>query len=51
MTETEVTLIHMIRESDNPEKVAEYALNLFLDYLRIHGSCQEIPSAAPLESA
>jgi hypothetical protein len=34
MTENERELIKLIRESDDPDKVAEYMLNLFLDYLR-----------------
>lgn len=34
MTENEKELIKLIRESDDPDKVAEYMLNLFLDYLR-----------------
>jgi hypothetical protein len=44
-------LINMIRENDNPEKVAGYMLSLFLDYLRKHGPSQEKPSADPLVSA
>ena len=33
MTDNERDLINIIRESDDPEKVASYMLNLFLDYL------------------
>jgi hypothetical protein len=51
MTENERELIKLIRESDDPDKVAEYMLNLFLDYLRTHGPSQEKHVAAPLESA
>ena len=51
MTETEMDLIKLLRENDNPAKVAEYMLNLFLDYLRTHAPSQEIPSADLQESA
>ena len=43
MTNNERELITLIRESDNPEKVAEYMLSLFLDYLRTHAPSQETP--------
>ncbi len=45
MCENEKALINLIRESEAPEKVAEYMLSLFLDYLRTHAPSQEIPSA------
>lgn len=45
MTENEEMLLGIIRESEAPEKVAEYMFNLFLDYLRTHAPSQEIPSA------
>ncbi len=51
MTENEMKLIDLIRSSDEPEKVAEYMLNLFLDYLRTHAPSQETLVAAPRESA
>jgi hypothetical protein len=51
MTENENELLKLIRENDHPDKVAEYMLNLFLDYLRIHGPSPETPVAVPLESA
>jgi hypothetical protein len=51
MTENERELINMIRESDHPDKVAEYMLNLFLDYLRTHAPSQETPVVVPRESA
>ena len=51
MTENEMKLIDLIRSSDEPEKVAEYMLNLFLDYLRTHAPSQETPVVAPQESA
>lgn len=51
MTENEKELIKLIRENDNPEKVAEYMLNLFLDYLHTHAPSQETPAAVPQESA
>jgi hypothetical protein len=51
MTKNEEELIALIRENDKPELVANYMLNLFLDYLRTHGPCQEKHVADPLESA
>lgn len=51
MTDNEVELINIIRNSNDPEKVAHYMLNLFLDYLRTHAPSQEIPSADLQESA
>ena len=51
MSKNEIDLINLVRDSVNPEMVAEYMLNLFLDYLHTHGPSQEKPSAAPLESA
>lgn len=51
MTENEKELINIIRDSDNPEKVAEYMLTLFLDYLRTHAPSQETPSVGLQESA
>ena len=44
MTENEKELIDIIRNSSDPEQVADYMLNLFLDYLRTHAPCQETPS-------
>ena len=51
MTENEKELIQIIRGSSDPQKVAEYMLNLFLDYLRIHAPSQEAPSVVSRESA
>ena len=51
MTDYEKELIEMIRNSSDPEKVANYMLNLFLDYLRTHAPSQEIPAAVLSESA
>jgi hypothetical protein len=51
MTKNEMELIELLHENDNPEKVAEYMLNLFLDYLHTHGPSQEKLSVDPLESA
>ena len=51
MSENDIELINLIRESEAPELVAQYMLNLFLDYLQTHGPAQEKPSAIPLESA
>ena len=45
MTENERELVNLLRENDNPEKVASYMLNLFLDYLHTHAPSQEKPSA------
>lgn len=51
MTDNEKELINIIRTSEDPQKVAEYMLNLFLDYLRTNAPSQETPSACPRESA
>ena len=51
MTENERDLINIIRESDEPEKVASYMLNLFLDYLHKHAPSQEKPSVGLQELA
>jgi hypothetical protein len=51
MTKNEMELIELLHENDNPEKVAEYMLNLFLDYLHTHGPSQEKLSVDPRESA
>ena len=51
MTENEKELISIIRDSDNPEKVAEYMLTLFLDFLRTNDPSPEIPSVGLPESA
>ena len=51
MTSNEQELLSIIRNSEDPDKVAEYAFNLFLDYLHKHGSSQESASAVPRESA
>ena len=51
MSKNEFELIELLRENDNPEKVASYMLNLCLDYLRTHGPSQEKHAAGPLESA
>ena len=45
MTDNERELVNLLRENDNPEKVASYMLNLFLDYLHTHAPSQEKPSA------
>ena len=34
MTTNELELVNLIRESECPEKVAEYMFNLFSDYLQ-----------------
>ena len=40
MTDNERELINIIEGSNDPEKVAEYVLNLFLDFLRTPSSAQ-----------
>ena len=51
MSKNEEELIALIRENDKPELIANYMLNLFLDYLHTHGPCQETHAADPLVSA
>lgn len=51
MSDNESELLEIIRNSNDPEKVANYMLNLFLDYLRTHAPSQETPSADLPESA
>lgn len=51
MTEQEKELLQIIHESADPEAVAEYMLNLFLDFLRTHGPVPETLAAIPPESA
>ena len=51
MNENETELVNLIRDSADPELVANYMFNLFLDYLRTHAPCQEKHAADPLESA
>lgn len=51
MTDNEKKLINLIRNSSDPEKVANYMFSLFLDYLHTHAPSPEKPPAALLESA
>jgi hypothetical protein len=51
VNENERELIKIIRESENPELVAQYMLNLFLDYLQTHAPSPRTPSAGVPESA
>lgn len=51
LNKNEDELLKLIRENDNPEKVAGYMLSLFLDYLHTHGPCQEKHAVDPLVSA
>ena len=44
-------LLNVVRGSEDPDLVAQYMLNLFLDYLRTHGPSQEKHAADPLVSA
>jgi hypothetical protein len=41
LNKTEIELLNIIHNSSDPQKVAEYAINLFLDYLRMHAPFQE----------
>ena len=47
MTDYKVEFIKVIDESEEPEKVALYVLNLFLDYLGKSLPSQEMPAAVP----
>lgn len=51
MTENERELISIIRNSEDPEKVAKYMFNLFSEYLRTHAPSQETLSDPLRESA
>ena len=51
MSENEIELLDIVRGSADPELVAQYMLNLFLDYLRTHGPSQEKHVADPPVSA
>ena len=50
MSENERELITILRETNEPEKVASYMLSLFLDYLHTHAPSQETPVAELRES-
>ena len=47
MTDYKVEFMKVIDESEEPEKVALYVLNLFLDYLGKSLPSQEMPVAVP----
>ena len=47
MTDYKVEFMKVIDESEEPEKVALYVLNLFCDYLRTASPSQETPAAVP----
>ena len=51
MLEYEKEIYQIIHESSDPEKVAAYALNLCLDYLRKNVPCPELPADDRQESA
>lgn len=51
MTDNEKELINIIRTSEDPQKVAEYMLNLFLDFLRTSAPSEEKAAVSPRESA
>ena len=47
MSESEIELIRMIRENDNPEQALMTAAAIILGYLKQHGSSEE-PSVVGL---
>ena len=47
MTDYKAEFMKVIDESEEPEKVALYVLNLFLDYLGKSSPSQEMPAAVP----
>ena len=51
MSNNELELIGIIRESEDPKAVAEYFFSLFSNYLQTHGPSQEKTSAELQESA
>lgn len=51
MSNNELELIGIIRESEDPKAVAEYFFSLFSNYLQTHGPSQEKTSADLQESA
>ena len=51
MSKTDQEIFALIKNSPNPEKVAEYMISLCLDYLRTHGPSQETASFAHQEPA
>lgn len=51
LSENEIEMFRVIYENDNPKKVAQYMVSLFLDYLHTRGPSQETPVADPQESA
>lgn len=48
MTENEKELLHIIRQTDNPEKSIKIAVDLIIDFLKQRGSSQ-VPSSAGLQ--
>ena len=50
VSSNELELIRIVRESADPEKVTQYMLSLFLEYLQTHAPSQGTPFAAPQES-
>ena len=51
MSKTDREIFDLIWDSPDPEAVAQYVINLCVDYLQTHGQFQESISSAPLESA
>ena len=47
MTKNEIEMITIIRESQEPEKVADFFFNLFLDYLNTNAPSQETLVGVP----
>ena len=51
MSKTDQEIFKMIRESSDPEKVAEYIISLCLDYLQTNGPSPKTASSDLQESA
>lgn len=51
MSETDVEILKMVRESKHPELMAQYMFNLCLDFLRTHDPVEETSVSCPQESA
>lgn len=45
MSENEQELLHIIRQSEDPQAVATYFFNLFVDYLQKHVPSPETTAA------
>ena len=49
MTANELTLINLVRDSENPEQALNIAVSVILDFLKQHGSSEEQVVACPRE--